>query len=98
MSAKLSAEHMGDVDAGNYSAGDNLRFTLIGYGDKFLLRYSNSPELFVLYADHGSLGGQVLKYDSGDTLLKVSVWGGMTIYTDAAPDGLPTTRIADPDA
>jgi hypothetical protein len=96
MSAKLSSERIGDVETGDYSAGDNLHFTLIGYGDKFLLRYASSPEIFVLYPDRASLGGQVLKYDSGVTLLRVSVWGGMTIYTDSDPGGLPTTRNGDP--
>lgn len=96
MSAKLSAERIGDVETGDYSAGDTLRFTLAGYGDKFLLRYSDSPEVFVLYPDRAALGGRVLKYDSGVILIKVSVWGGMTIYTDKAPDGLPTTRTGDP--
>jgi hypothetical protein len=96
MSAKLSAERIGDVETGDYSAGDTLRFTLAPYGDKFLLRYSDSPEVFVLYPDRAALGGRVLKYDSSVILIKVSVWGGMTIYTDKAPDGLPTTRTGDP--
>lgn len=96
MSAKLSAERIGDVETGDYNAGDKLHFTLVGYGDKFLLRYSDSPEVFVLYPYRASLGGQVLKYDSGVTLLRVSSWGAMTIYTDNAPGGLPTTRIGNP--
>jgi hypothetical protein len=96
MSAKLSAERVGDVETGDYSASDSVEFTLVEYGDKFLLRYSDSPEVFVLYPYRASLGGQVLKYDSGATLLRVSAWGAMTIYTDSAPGGLPTTRTGDP--
>ena len=49
----------------------------------------------MLYADHASLGGRVLKYDSGETAILVTVWGGLTLYTDAQPSGLPAVRTAD---
>jgi hypothetical protein len=44
------------------------------------------------------LGGRILKYDSGETALQVAGWGGMTLYTDSAPTGLPTVRTGDADA
>jgi len=31
------------------------------------------------------------KYDTGATALRVSVWGGLTLYTQDAPQGLPAT-------
>lgn len=95
MAARLSAEKIGGVEPGSYSAGDNVAFTLNAYGDKFLLRFEGSPEAFVLYGDRVALGGRVLKYDTGATALRISVWGGMTLYTSAAPGGLPATRTGE---
>jgi hypothetical protein len=92
---RLSLERLGEVKPGVYLAGDNVGFTLVSDGDNFLLRFDSNPEVFVLYTGHASLGGRVLKYDSGETALQVAGWGGMTLYTDAAPTGLPTVRTGD---
>lgn len=95
MAAKLSAEKVSDVTAGSYNADDDINFTLIPYGDKYLLRFDNSPENFVLYGDRVALGGRELKYDTGAIALKISVWGGVTLYTEDAPGGIPATRTGD---
>jgi len=92
----LSFERIGEVEPGTYLAGDNVKFTLTANGDTFLLRFDGNPEVFVLYAGHASLGGRVLKYDSGETAMQVAGWGGATLYTDAAPNGLPAERTGDP--
>jgi hypothetical protein len=92
---RLSLDKLADIQAGTYVAGDNLKFVLIPVNGDFLLRLQDSPEIFVLYADHGSLGGRILKYDSDETALVVAVWGGMTLYTDAQPGGLPVVRVGD---
>ena len=96
MAARLSAEKVSDVAAGNYSAADNVNFTLLPYGDKYLLRFDGGPENFVLYSDRIALGGRELKYDTGAIAMKISVWGGVTLYTQEAPGGLPATRTGDP--
>jgi hypothetical protein len=95
MSARLSAEKVGDVETGAFTAGDTLNFTLVPYADKYLLRFADSPEGYVLTVERIFLGGRVLHYDTGATALRVSVWGGMTLYTASAPGGLPATRIGD---
>jgi hypothetical protein len=96
MAARLSAERVGDVRPGIYSTGDgSIVFTLEPYNDKYLLSFQNSPEVFVLSVEHGSLGARVLKYDTGTTAIRVSVWGGMTLYTSTAPGGIPATRQGD---
>lgn len=92
---KLSLERLGEIEPGTYLAGDDVRFALMKDRDNFLLRFDSSPEVFVLYTGHASLGGRILKYDSGETALQVAGWGGMTLYTDAAPTGLPTVRTGD---
>ena len=93
---KLASEKLADVREGTYQAG-NIVFTLDRDGGHYLLRFANEPEIFVLYADHASLGGRVLKYDSGQVVLKITGWGGMTVYTDKKPDGLPAVRNGDSD-
>jgi len=95
MAERLSAEKVSDVAAGSYSADDNINFTLASYGDKYLLRFDGSPEAFVLYSDRIALGGRELKYDTGAIALKISVWGGITLYTQDAPGGMPATRTGD---
>lgn len=95
MAARLSAERMG-VRPGNYSAGDgSIAFTLTPYNRKYLLSFQDDPEVFVLSVEHGSLGARILKYDTGTTAIRVSVWGGMTLYTQDAPGGIPATRQGD---
>lgn len=92
MASRLAAERVGAVQAGLYSAGEHDSFTLQPYGaNRYLLRYSDHPEVFVLSMERGSLGAKVLKYDTGATVLRVSVWGGLTLYTHDAPQGVPAT-------
>jgi Domain of unknown function (DUF4908) len=93
MSARLSAQKVGDIETGSYSAGDKQGFTLEPYGDKYLLRFAAAPESYVLSVERVMLGGRILRYDTGAVALRVSVWGGMTLYTADAPGGLPATRL-----
>lgn len=91
MASRLAAERVGPLQPGLYSAGDG-NFTLAPYGPaRYLLRFSGRAENFVLSMDRGSLGAKLLKYDTGTTAIRVSVWGGMTLYTQDAPQGLPAT-------
>lgn len=96
LSEKLSSEKLGDIQPGEYQA-DNLHFSLARDGSTYLLRFDGDPEVFVLYSDFSSLGGRVLKYDSGETALQITGWGGMTLYTDSRPSGLPAERSGDSD-
>jgi hypothetical protein len=92
---RLSMERLGEIKPGAYIAGDHVAFALVKSGENFLLRFDDNPEVFVLYTGHTSLGGRALRYDSGETALQVAGWGGMTLYTDAAPTGLPAVRTGD---
>jgi len=92
---RLNSDRVGYVEPGIYTAGDDTQFSLYAAGPNYLLRLGNSPEIFVLYQDRASLGGRVLKYDSGETALRVAGWGGMTLYTRFAPQGLPAERTGD---
>src|SRR6185437_10058162 len=89
---RMSIDRLGDIQPGTFTASNGATFTLTQDAAKYLLHFSGDPEVFVLYVDHASLGGRVLKYDSGETALAVSGWGAVTIYTDAQPGGLPAER------
>src|SRR4051812_45333758 len=91
MAMRLRAERPSAVQPGLYSAGEKLTFTLAPYGNRYLLRFSGSGENFVLSVERGSLGAKLMKYDTGTTALRISVWGGLTIYTRDAPQGVPAT-------
>jgi hypothetical protein len=92
MASRLAAERVSAIQPGLWTAGDHDSFTLEPYGaNNFLLRFTGNPETFVLTMERGSLGAKVLKYDTGATALRVSVWGGLTLYTHDAPQGLPAT-------
>jgi uncharacterized protein DUF4908 len=92
---QLGIDRIATIEPGAYAAGDTAAFSLVGAGGGYLFQLVGSPEIFVLNVDHGSLGGRLLKYDSGETALKIAGWGGMTLYTDAAPQGLPAMRTGD---
>ena len=93
--ARMSLDRIASVRTGAYTAGDRIKFSLTRDAAHYLLRFENEPEVYVVYAGHSSLGGQVLKYDSGATAVKVAGWGSITLYTDAEPSGLPAEWIGD---
>ena len=93
MASRLAAERMSAVAPGRYSAGENGVFILEPYGAaKYLLSFVGHTENFVLTAERASLGAKLLKYDTGTTAMRVSIWGGLTLYTQDAPQGVPATR------
>jgi hypothetical protein len=95
LGARMSMDRIADVQTGSYSAGDRIKFSLDRYSGRYLLRFDGDQEIYVLYIGHGSLGGQVLNYDSGETALRVAGWGSLTLYTDAQLGGLPAERSGD---
>lgn len=95
LAGRLTMEKLGDIESGSFQAGDNVKFTLNSADGNFLLRFEGNPEVFVLYTGYASLGGRVLKYDSGETAMRVAGWGGMTLYTDRDSGGLPAVRTGD---
>ena len=96
--ARLSSDRLGYIESGTYLAGDRVSFAVDASGANYLLRFDKSSEIYVLYPDNASLGGRVLKYDSGETALQVSGWGGVTLYPDADLAGLPAVRTGDSEA
>ena len=59
MASRLTAERIGPVQPGLYSAGDDGSFVLEPYGtDHYLLRFAGGEESFVLSVERGSLGAK----------------------------------------
>ena len=92
---RIFGERVAPVQDGAYIAADKIKFALQRAGKNYLLRFDGDPETYVLHADHTSLGARMLRYDSGETALKVAGWGGLTLYTDWQPNGLPAVRTGD---
>lgn len=92
LQARLSSDRLGHIEPGTYQAGDAAQFELATTGSTYLMRCNGSSEVFVLTPDSAPMGGRVLRYDSGETALQISGWGGVTFYTDADPGGLPAVR------
>jgi hypothetical protein len=88
-------QRFGFVQIGEFQAGDDARFSLSRYRGQYLLRFNGEPEVFVLYDVSGSLGGRVLRYDSGAIAIQIAGWGAMTVYPDNKPEGLPAMRTGD---
>jgi hypothetical protein len=95
LQARLSSDRLGHLEPGTYLAGEKTEFELSAAGSNYLLRCDRSPEVFVVTPDNAPMGGRVFRYDSGETALQVAGWGGVTLYTDANPEGLPAVRTAD---
>jgi Domain of unknown function (DUF4908) len=74
---------------GAYTANDVPSFTLDSMGDQIRLRFVGSDEVFYLTSGPAPMGGRVLKYDTGEIALMVAGWGGVTLYTDETPSGIP---------
>ncbi|MEY4879953.1 MAG: hypothetical protein RJB62_1422 [Pseudomonadota bacterium] len=78
---------------GHYAAGDEAQFWIDHQGGNVRLRFADSEEIFYLTVEPSTLGGRVLKYDTGDVALAVSGWGGVTLYTKRTPNGIPAERM-----
>ena len=96
MASRLAADRVSAVQSGLYSTDSQDSFTLQPYArGKYLLRFTGGNEQFVLTVERGSLGTKWLKYDTGANALRVSVWGGLTLYTRDNLGGVPATRQGD---
>lgn len=79
---------------GLYDAGD-MMFMVSHLAGQVRLRFVGSDEIFYLTSEPASMGGRVLKYDSGEVALQVTGWGGVTLYTEDARNGIPADRSED---
>ena len=81
---------------GVYAVGEDPSFMIDHAFGMTRLRFVGSDEVFYLSSEPSTLGGRVLKYDTGETALAVTGWGGVTLYSKSAPSGTPAERIGEP--
>jgi hypothetical protein len=81
---------------GSYATNDLPSFMIDHQGDQVRLRFAGSDEIFYLTSEPASLGGRVLRYDTGEIALTVAGWGGVTLYTAGAPWGVPAEHQSIP--
>jgi hypothetical protein len=79
---------------GSYITNDLPSFMIDRHDGQVRLRFAGSDEVFYLSSEPAALGGRILKYDTGDVALAVAGWGGVTLYTEDSPAGIPAERQA----
>jgi Domain of unknown function (DUF4908) len=83
---------------GFYFVNDDFKFTIAHKYGVTLMRFAGDDEVFALSVERASVGGRVLKYDTGDVALQVTGYGAVTLYTSTAPGGLPADRVGNGEA
>lgn len=76
---------------GRYVAETGQSFVLDRSGPRTLMRFDRSPEVWVLRPQPAPRGDMILRNDAGDQILRVTPDGNMTLYTAAAPQGVPVS-------
>jgi hypothetical protein len=69
-----------DVDLGG-------AFVLDSEAHQALVKFSDSPEVWVLWPFRGPRGDVIYKNDVGDPMLRATKLGGMTVFTPRHPNG-----------
>jgi len=73
---------------GRYVSEDGDVFILdMSQGGPPLLKFENSFEVWALRAQPGPRGDTIYKNDLGETMLRATRLGGMTVFTDDQPGG-----------
>jgi len=78
---------------GSYITNDVPSFMIDRLGGQVRMRFMGSDEVFYLASEPASLGGRILRFDTGDIALTVAGWGGVTLYTDEIPWGIPAEHL-----
>jgi hypothetical protein len=70
-----------------YELDDGGVFILDRSTPRPLLKFDDSPEIWVLQAGAGPRGDVIYRNDAGEPMLRATKLGGMTVFTDRRPDG-----------
>jgi hypothetical protein len=74
---------------GRYETDEGGVFILDSSKPEPLLKFEDSPEIWVLQPAPGPRGDVIYRNDLGEVMLRVTHMGGMTIFTDKRPGGSP---------
>ncbi|MDO1559350.1 DUF4908 domain-containing protein [Brevundimonas sp. 2R-24] len=72
-----------------YETQSDMGFVLDQAGSRRLIRFEGSSEIWALTPQAGPRGDVFYKNDIGQTVLRQSRTGGMTLYTPGQPAGMP---------
>lgn len=70
-----------------YISEDGEAFVLDRSGARPLLKFDNSPEIWVLQSQPAPRGDIIYKNDLGDPMLRATRLGGVTVFTEIRPQG-----------
>lgn len=75
-----------------YDAGANKRFTLDrSLKNIVLLKFENGFEVWALSPISGPRGDEFLRNDIGETMVRITSYGGVTLYTKKEIGGIPAS-------
>ncbi|NWH08701.1 MAG: DUF4908 domain-containing protein [Alphaproteobacteria bacterium] len=81
---------------GRYGTADGKQqFILDRSGEDAKVQFEGSSEVLVLKSQPAPMGERWLKLDTGDVLLRVTTWGGLTLFTPDNRHGIPVDRMGD---
>lgn len=80
-----------------YVSASNEMFTLDITGARPLIQYENSDRIFSLRAYAAPRSDVVYRNEAGETVLRISRDGGLTVYTENAPAGSPVFYFGEAD-
>ncbi|HEY5105845.1 MAG TPA: DUF4908 domain-containing protein [Caulobacteraceae bacterium] len=70
-----------------YEIDEGGAFILDRSGRRPLLKFEESPEVWVLAVSRGPRGDTIYRDDTGDMMLRATELGGMTVFTPRRPEG-----------
>lgn len=70
-----------------YAIDEGGVFTLDRSSPEPLLKFEDSPEIWVLRASNGPRGDLIYRNDMGEPVLRATKLGGMTVFTSRRPGG-----------
>jgi len=76
-----------------YVSDEGGGFILDRSGRRTLLKFDDNPEVWVLSVARGPRGDLIYTNDLGETLLRATKLGGMTVFTARRPDGAPVALL-----
>ncbi|MFN3583612.1 MAG: DUF4908 domain-containing protein [Pseudomonadota bacterium] len=78
-----------------YVSEDGQIFVLDRTQGRPLLKFEDSPEVWALKAQPAPRGDVIYKNDLGEPMLRATRLGGVTVFTDARPDGAAAALAGD---
>lgn len=93
----LRAAKPASAPSARFQAEGGELFVLDRTGPQALLKFQNRDEVWRLDAHPAPRGDTVFKNDVGETVLRASKLGGLTLFTRKAPNGQAVTQVGSAD-